>query len=67
MNYFWIMALVVNGPDGTHLFSGGGLVTPEPGETRLSLMERLRDELVSAEQVSEGAGVLAFDLQANKL
>lgn len=66
-SHFWIMTLVVNGPDGTHLFSGGGLVTPEPGETRLSLMERLRDELVDAEQIPDGAGVLSFDLQPNKL
>jgi hypothetical protein len=66
-SHFWIMTLVVNDSDGTHLFSGGGLVTPDPGVTRLSLMTRLRDELVSAEQVSQGAGVLAFDLQPNKL
>lgn len=66
-SHFWIMTLVVNDSDGTHLFSGGGLVTPEPGETRLSLMARLRDELASAEQVSQGAGVLAFDLQPNQL
>ncbi len=66
-SHFWILTLAVNGPEGTNLFSGGGLVTPEPEETRLSLMERLLNELVTAEQISGVAGVLSFDLQPNKL
>jgi hypothetical protein len=61
--HFWLMAF---GKDGGFA-SASGTITPERGATRLEMHNLIRDNLIAENPVLNGASIIAFDIQPNKL
>jgi hypothetical protein len=58
--------MVIQEP-GNSVGSYQGLTTPERGETRIDLFNRIRQEIKSDYPSSVRGAVIAFDVQPNKL
>lgn len=67
-SHFWLM--VIQWPDktvGNTVGSYQGVTTPERGETRLDLFNRVREQIRSDYPDSRVGAVIAFDVQPNHL
>lgn len=58
--------MVIQGPSNS-VGSYQGLTTPERGETRIDLFNRIRQEIERDYPSSVRGAVIAFDVQPNKL
>ena len=63
-SHFWLM--VVQERSGV-VGSYQGVVTPERGETRMDLFNKVRAEIERDRPANVGGAVTAFDVQPNKL
>lgn len=64
---FWFMAIQTPNGAGYRLNSYQGVLTPEPGTTRLSLFNEVLEEINRRDPLSIGGAVIAFDAQPNEL
>lgn len=67
VSYFWFMTIQTPNGAGFNISDYQGVLTPEPGETRLSIFNDLREQIVREFPRSSGGSVIAFDLQPNEL
>lgn len=65
--HFWFMAIQTPNVHGYRLNDYQGALTPEPGTTRLSLFNEIREEVERKDPLSRGGIVIAFDVQSNQL
>ena len=67
-SHFWLMVIQWPNGDGKNTVgSYQGVTTPERGETRLDVFNRVRKEIERDYPGSAGGAVIAFDVQPNKL
>ncbi|WP_432185462.1 hypothetical protein [Streptomyces tendae] len=64
---FWLMTIQTPNAHGYRINDFQGVLTPEPGTTRLSLFNEIREEITRRDPLSAGGAVIAFDVQPNEL
>ncbi|MET9190096.1 hypothetical protein ABZX63_33255 [Streptomyces tendae] len=65
--HFWFMTIQTPNGAGYRINSYQGVLTPEPGTTRLSLFNEVREEIDRRDPLAIGGAVIAFDVQPNNL
>jgi len=66
--HFWFMSLILPNAAGFAAYRRVGHCTPEPGATRLDLFDMLLNMVKEkSPELNDGAVVISFDIQPNKL
>lgn len=65
--HFWFMTIQTPNGHGYRINDFQGTLTPQPGTTRLSLFNEIREEVQRRDPLSRGGAVISFDVQPNQI